>query len=86
MENDDNSRLTLIKSIFQKNQFDFNVLLDVKKNNGFEVSSKYKITGLPSQFIIDKKGKVRFVLKGFDGNVDSAMEELKLMIDTTLTY
>ncbi|TXH20083.1 MAG: TlpA family protein disulfide reductase, partial [Chitinophagaceae bacterium] len=86
MENDEETRLEKIKSVLKKHQLDFNVLIDQKNNQGFEVASKFKISGLPSQFIIDKNGIVRFSLKGFDGNVDSMIEEVKLMIEKTLTY
>ena len=86
MEGDGNSRIETIKTVLNKYNLDFNVLMDIKKNESYEIASKFNITGLPSQFIIDKHGKVRFSLKGFDGNVDSMMEELKLMIDTILTY
>ncbi|MEW6194373.1 MAG: redoxin domain-containing protein [Bacteroidota bacterium] len=60
-----------------KNSYPFHVLLDEKN----EVISSYKVSGIPTKFIIDKNGKVRFKSVGFGGNTDEMVEEIGVMID-----
>ncbi|MEZ5042418.1 MAG: TlpA disulfide reductase family protein [Saprospiraceae bacterium] len=47
------------QQLIDKNGFTFNVLLDSKD----ELVAKYKIGGLPTKFVIDKKGNIAFIGK-----------------------
>jgi len=59
-----------------KNKYSFNVLLDDKN----EVVSSYQVSGIPTKFIIDQKGNIRFKRVGFDGTADQLAEEISFMI------
>ncbi len=60
-----------------KNSYPFHVLMDEKN----EVITSYKVSGIPTKFIIDKNGKIRFKSVGFSGNTDEMVEEIGLMIE-----
>jgi len=59
------------------NGYPFHVLLDVQD----AAIDAYKVDGIPTEFIIDKNGKIRFKSIGFMGNTDKLVEEVSLMID-----
>ncbi len=59
-----------------KNNYPFHVLLDDKN----EVITAYKVSGIPTKFIIDTNGKIRFKSVGYSGDPDKLVEELGLMI------
>ncbi len=60
----------------RKNNYPFHVLLDDKN----EVIEKYKVSGIPTKFIIDKDNNIRFMTVGYSGSEDQLVEELSLMI------
>ncbi len=60
-----------------KNNYTFRVLVD-KEN---KVIDSYKVSGIPTKFIIDKEGKIRFKSVGFSGNNDELIAELDAMIE-----
>lgn len=59
------------------NNYDFHVLMD----NENKVVDQYKVNGIPTKFIIDKTGTIRFKSIGFDGSDDKLVSELSAMID-----
>jgi thiol-disulfide isomerase/thioredoxin len=59
-----------------QNKYPFHVLLDDKN----EVIEKYKVSGIPTKFIIDKTGNIRFMSVGYSGSEDQLVKELSLMI------
>ena len=59
-----------------KNSYPSHVLLDDKN----EVITTYKVSGIPTKFIIDGKGNIRFKSVGFGGDADKLVDELGLMI------
>ncbi|MEP7372810.1 MAG: TlpA disulfide reductase family protein [Chitinophagaceae bacterium] len=59
------------------NKYSFHVLMD----NDDKVVTDYKVDGIPTKFVIDKEGKIRFKAIGFDGSDDKLMSELTAMID-----
>lgn len=68
------------------NNYDFHVLLDkkvVEGGNDFKVVKEYDVAGIPTKFIIDPQGKIRFKAVGFDGNSDKLAEEVEMMIELT---
>ena len=60
----------------KKNNYPFHVLLDDKS----EVIEKYKVSGIPTKFIVDKNSNIRFMEVGYSGSEDQLVKELSLMI------
>ena len=56
--------------------YTFHVLMD----NDNQVVEKYKVSGIPTKFIIDPNGTLRFKAVGFSGDTDGTVEELESMI------
>jgi thiol-disulfide isomerase/thioredoxin len=59
-----------------KNNYPFHVLLDDKN----EVIEKYKVSGIPTKFVVDGNGNIRFIRVGFQGTDDQLVEEISVMI------
>jgi thiol-disulfide isomerase/thioredoxin len=59
------------------NKYSFHVLLD----NDSKVVEQFKVDGIPTKFVIDKNGNIRFKAVGFDGSDDKLVSELTAMID-----
>lgn len=59
------------------NKYTFHVLMD----NEDKVVAEYKVEGIPTKFVIDKNGMIRFKSVGFDGSDDKLMNELTAMIE-----
>ncbi|OQX89030.1 hypothetical protein B6D60_00300 [candidate division KSB1 bacterium 4484_87] len=57
--------------------YNFHVLFDLKS----EVVSAFGVEGIPTKFVIDKKGKIRFKSVGFGGDEQKLVDELSLMIE-----
>ncbi|GGB25431.1 TlpA family protein disulfide reductase [Puia dinghuensis] len=73
-----------VKEYIATSKYSFNVLLDLqdpttRKNN---VVESYKVSGIPTKFIIDKNGDIAYRLTGFSGGDDFAVEELSAMIES----
>lgn len=64
------------EDFIKKNNYPFHVLLDDKN----EVVSSFKVRGIPTKFIIDGNGNIRFKSVGFSGNADEMVEEIGIMI------
>ena len=63
------------------NKYSFHVLMD----NDDKVVAEFKVEGIPTKFVIDKNGMVRFKAVGFDGSDDKLMSELTAMIEMAST-
>jgi peroxiredoxin len=59
-----------------KNSYPFHVLLDLEN----KVIEQYKVSGIPTKFIIDKNGNIRFKSVGYSGSVDKLITEIDVMI------
>jgi thiol-disulfide isomerase/thioredoxin len=59
------------------NKYTFHVLQD----NEDKVVAEYKVDGIPTKFVIDKNGMIRFKAVGFDGSDDKLVQELTAMIE-----
>lgn len=59
-----------------KNKYDFHVLMD----NENKVVEKFEIRGIPTKFVIDRNGIIRFKSVGFGGSTDGLVKELDAMI------
>ncbi len=60
-----------------KNNYPFHVLLDTEN----KVTTAFEVEVIPTKFVIDKKGKIRFKSEGFSGSTDQLVEELSQMIE-----
>ena len=61
--------------------YDFHVLMD----NDSKVVEQFKVEGIPTKFVIDKNGIIRFKAVGFDGSDDKLVTELSTMIGMAKT-
>ncbi|TAN14445.1 MAG: TlpA family protein disulfide reductase, partial [Chitinophagaceae bacterium] len=79
-----NVRMKQVRDFIAKNKYTFQVLLDQhqpKDSTQYQVVNDYGVNGIPTKFIIDPNGNVRFKLVGFDGNTDKEVQKLAVMID-----
>lgn len=71
-----------VSAFIAKNKYSFNVLYDEKDtSDAYKVVSAYKVDGIPTKFILDKTGKIRFKSVGGDSNIDKLVSELSTMIE-----
>ncbi len=61
----------------EKNKYNFHVLMD----NDDKIVTEFKVEGIPTKFVIDKKGMIRFKSVGYNGSDDKLMQELTAMIE-----
>ncbi len=57
--------------------YSFNVLMDLDN----AVVTKYGVSGIPTKFVVDKQGKIRFKAVGFSGNDQELVDEISTMIE-----
>jgi len=71
------------KKYIDDNKYTFRVLMDLKdpETGSNKVVESFGISGIPTKFILDKNGNIRFRVTGFSGSNESAVEELSAMID-----
>ena len=63
---------------FMKNKnYPFHVLMD----DNDKVVADFKVNGIPTKFIIDKTGNIRFKSVGFGGNDDALVDEVSMMVE-----
>jgi len=60
-----------------KNKYPFHVLLD----DDSKVVADFKVNGIPTKFVIDKNGNIRFKSIGFGGNDDGLVDEITMMVE-----
>ena len=58
------------------NKYTFDVLMD----NDNKVVEQFKVSGIPTKFILDKEGNIRFKAVGYNGDNTKLLEELTNMI------
>lgn len=68
-----------VQAFITENKYTFSVLLDDKNT---KVVDKFGIVGIPTKFIIDGKGNIRYKLIGFEGSDEAAVEEISYMIES----
>jgi peroxiredoxin len=75
----------LIKKFLDENHYTFKVVLDEKGPDGIQnkMYKQYVMPGIPTKFIIDKNGVIRFKVIGFNPNLteEDIMKELSEMIE-----
>jgi peroxiredoxin len=72
-----------VKKFIADNKYTFHVLLDEKGTDGAQnkVVSQFKVDGIPTKFIIDKTGNIRFKHVGYSGSPDGLVDEVSNMIE-----
>lgn len=70
-------KLNNAKAFMEKKKYPFYVLMD----NDNKMVEDFKVSGIPTKFVIDKNGKIRFKAVGFNGNDDALVDELSTMIE-----
>jgi thiol-disulfide isomerase/thioredoxin len=75
-------QLVNAKKFIEENKYTFPVILDEKSDDQFKVIGDYEVEGIPTKFIIDKKGDIAFKSIGFDG--PSMEDELTQQIEMLL--
>lgn len=67
------------KKYLTDNNYDFDLYMDYKNIN--VATNSFKLQGIPTKFVIDKNGMIRFVINGFQGSDQDVVDELKVMLD-----
>lgn len=67
----------IVEDFIKETEYTFHILLDTED----KVVNDYKVIGIPSKFVIDKSGNIRFNVSGFSGSDDAAIAELSIMIE-----
>ncbi|MCF8246817.1 MAG: redoxin domain-containing protein, partial [Saprospiraceae bacterium] len=57
--------------------YTFNVLMDLDN----AVVTSFGVSGIPTKFVVDRNGKIRFKSVGFGGNDQELVDELSIMIE-----
>lgn len=71
------NKLQNAKDFMTKKNYPFYVLMD----NDNKMVEDFKVSGIPTKFVIDKAGNIRFKAVGFSGNDDALVDELTTMIE-----
>ncbi|WP_316745867.1 redoxin domain-containing protein [Pedobacter gandavensis] len=77
------NRDKVVRDFLTEKKYDFNVLMDTKNEQNpevFDVITAYKVSGIPTKFIIGPDGNIKFKAVGFSGSTDGVVEELDHMI------
>ncbi|MEO7264022.1 MAG: TlpA disulfide reductase family protein, partial [Ferruginibacter sp.] len=70
-------KLKNAKDFMTKKGYPFYVLMDYDN----KMVEDFKVSGIPTKFIIDKNGNIRFKSIGFGGNTDELVDEISTMIE-----
>ena len=79
-QGDPDGKIKKARDFVEKNKYNFTVLMD----NDNAVIGKYQVEGVPTKFIIDKNGVIRFKSVGFY-NAVKLEQEIESMIRTCLS-
>lgn len=66
-----------VRDFMSKRNFSFNVLFDAED----KTIDAFKVQGIPTKFIIDKEGNIRYKSVGFEGSEEAAVQEISMLID-----
>jgi len=72
-----------VKQFIADNKYSFHVLIDEKGDDGRQskVVGSYGVDGIPTKFIIDKNGNIRFKYVGYSGTPEKLLDEVTDMIN-----
>jgi len=66
-----------VANFIKEKDVTFHVLMDLES----KVVEAYGVEGIPTKFVVDKEGKIRFKSVGFGGDDQKLVDELSLMVD-----
>lgn len=71
------------KKYVDDNKYPFEVLMDLKdaETGANKVVESYKVEAIPTKFVVDKEGNIRFKFTGAAPGEDAAVEEVVAMIE-----
>ncbi|MBS1531942.1 MAG: redoxin domain-containing protein [Bacteroidetes bacterium] len=74
-----------VRKFISDNKYTFHVLLDEKNDEGRQakIVTAYAVDGIPTKFVIDQKGNIRFKYVGYSGSSDKVLGEVNNMIELT---
>jgi thiol-disulfide isomerase/thioredoxin len=72
-----------VKKFITDSKYTFHVLVDEKTSEGKhgKIVADYGVDGIPTKFIIDGEGNIRFMHVGFSGSSEGLADEVSAMID-----
>jgi len=72
-----------VKKFIADNKYTFHVLMDEKAADGRQakVVTAFEVSGIPTKFIIDKNGNIRFKYIGYSGSSEKVLDEVTSMVD-----
>lgn len=72
-----------VKKFITDSKYTFHVLIDDKIAGGKQgkLATDYQVEGIPTKFIIDRNGIVRFKYMGYSGSADKLLDEVTDMIE-----
>jgi hypothetical protein len=75
------------KKFITDNKYTFNVLEDEKTPEGKhgKIVTDYGVDGIPTKFVLDGSGNIRFKHIGWDGSTEGLVDEVSIMIDMAAT-
>jgi thiol-disulfide isomerase/thioredoxin len=82
-QGDYDSQVANAKKFIEENKYTFPVLIDQKKDDQYDVVTRYDVEGIPTKFILDKKGNIAWKVVGFDNGqamIDEMTEEINLLL------
>jgi len=71
------------KKFIADNKYTFNVLEDEKVGSARQgkIVDDFGVTGIPTKFVLDGNGNIRFMHVGWDGSTEGLVDEVSIMID-----
>lgn len=71
-----------VEDFLTRNDYPFNVLYDEAnpKTSKCDVVESFGVKGIPSKFVIDPNGFIRFSVTGFGGDDESVVKEISAMV------
>ena len=75
--------IAAVKSYIKESKYPFEILMDLRdpQTGDCDVVKRYEVTGIPTKFIIDKEGNIRFKVTGMKDGEDAAVDEISAMIE-----
>jgi len=72
-----------VEKFIADNKYTFHVIMDEKGDDGRQskVVSAFGVTGIPTKFIIDKNGNIRFKYVGYSGTPEKLVDEVTDMVN-----
>ncbi|MBS7562869.1 redoxin domain-containing protein [Mucilaginibacter sp. Bleaf8] len=74
------------KKFIADNKYTFHVLIDEKNedNRQAKVVTTFNVDGIPTKFVIDGNGNIRFKHVGYSGSTSGVLDEVSAMVDLAL--